>query len=299
MKFLVTGGSGFIGSRLCQELINAGHEVTILTRNTEKTAAKFKGTLTIIHSLDNVTAYYDVIINLAGESLSDGRWTAQKKKLLFTSRLETTQAVIDYIARVEQKPQLLISGSAIGYYGSNLDHAFTELDNPLEKDFAHDLCKQWEDKAYQAKQYDVRVCCLRTGIVLGKKGGALAKMYLPFYLGLGGKMGDGTQWMSWIHMEDLLGLIAHMINHPTLEGPVNGTAPMPVTNEVFTKTLGKALHRPAIFTIPAFALKLLLGEMAEMLLLKGQKVIPQKAIESGYDFQYKTIDTALENIIKP
>ena len=297
MKFLVTGGSGFIGTKLCQALINSGHQVTILTRHKEITAAKFKGNITLIDSLAHLEESYDVLINLAGESLSDGRWTTKKKKAIYTSRLDTTQALIDYIARIKQKPQLLINGSAIGYYGSSLDKAFTEQDLPIEKDFAHDLCNQWEAKANQATQYGVRVCCLRTGIVLGTEGGALAKMLFPFTFCLGGKMGQGNQWMSWIHLDDLIGIITHIINK-TLEGPVNGIAPLPVTNAVFTKALGNAMHRPVIFTLPAWVLKLLFGEMAEMLLLKGQKVLPQKAIESGYHFQYKTIEIALNNIIK-
>ena len=297
MKFLVTGGSGFIGSRLCKVLVNGGHDVTILTRDKQKTAAQFKGKITVIDSLNTIEEHYDVIINLAGESLSEGRWTKNKKKALYTSRLETTQALIDYIARVKQKPQLLINGSAIGYYGSSFVHEFTENDLPIEKDFAHDLCQQWEDKANQAKAYGVRVVCLRTGIVLGLDGGALSKMLFPFTFCLGGKMGDGKQWMSWIHIDDLIGLIGHIINHPSLEGPLNGTAPIPVTNEAFTLALGKAMHRPVIFTLPAFVLKLLLGEMADMLLLKGQKVIPQKAIQSHYVFQYKHIEEALNNIL--
>lgn len=296
MKFLVTGGSGFIGARLCQSLINAGHDVTILTRDKQKTASQFKGKVTLIDSLKETEDYYDVLINLAGESLSNGRWTKNKKKALYSSRLEITQALVDYIARVKQKPQLLISGSAIGYFGSSLTKEFTEEDLPIEKDFAHDLCQKWEDKAGQAKAYGVRVVCLRTGIVLGLDGGALSKMLFPFTFCLGGKMGDGKQWMSWIHIDDLIGLMMHIINHPVLEGPLNGTAPTPVSNEAFTLALGKVMNRPVIFTLPAFLLKLLLGEMAEMLLLKGQKVIPQKAIQNNYVFQYSNIEEALKNI---
>lgn len=298
MKFLVTGGSGFIGSRLCQVLINSGHDVTILTRDKQKTSAQFKRKITLIDSLNTIEEYYDVIINLAGESLSEGRWTKTKKKVLYTSRLETTQALIDYIARAKQKPKLLISGSAIGYYGSSLVHEFTENDLPIEKDFAHDLCQQWEDKANQAKAYGVRVVCLRTGIVLGMDGGALSKMLFPFTFCLGGKMGKGNQWMSWIHIDDFIGLTGHIINNLELKGPLNATAPVPVTNETFTLALGKAMHRPVIFTLPAFVLKLLLGEMADLLLLKGQKVLPQKALQNNYIFEYKHIENALNNILK-
>lgn len=298
MKFLVTGGSGFIGARLCQSLINAGHDVTILTRDKQKTAAKFKGKINLIDSLKTIEEYYDVLINLAGESLSNGRWTKKKKRAIYTSRIETTQALIDYIARIKVKPQLLINGSAIGYYGSSLVNEFTENDLPIEKDFGHDLCRQWEAKAYEAKPYGVRVVCLRIGIVLGREGGALSKMLLPFTLCLGGKMGDGKQWMSWIHIDDLIGLMAHIINHPDIEGPINGTAPIPVTNEAFTLALGNAMNRPVIFTLPAFVLTFLLGEMADMLLLKGQKVIPEKAIQYNYDFQYKNIEVALNSIFK-
>lgn len=296
MKFLVTGGSGFIGSRLCQALINEGHDVTILTRDKQKTASQFKGKITLIDSLKQTEDDYDVLINLAGESLTNGRWTQNKKKVIYNSRLETTQALIDYIARAKIKPKLLINGSAIGYYGNSLMHEFTENDLPIEKDFGHDLCRQWEEKAYEAQAYGVRVSCLRTGLVLGLDGGALSRMLFPFEFCFGGKMGDGKQWMSWIHLDDLIGIIAHIINDPALEGAVNGTAPIPVTNEAFTLALGKVMNRPVIFTLPAFVLKLLLGEMADNILLRGQKVIPEKALKNNYIFKYKHIDEALRGI---
>lgn len=296
LKFLVTGGTGFIGTRLCQSLIIAEQEVTILTRDKEKAASKFKGKIKFIDNLSVLDEHFDIVINLAGESLTDGRWSPKKKKALFTSRLGTTQALIEYIARVKDKPQLLISGSAIGYYGHSLDQVFTESSQPIEKDIGHELCRQWEETANQAKLYGVRVCCLRTGIVLGKEGGALAKMLFPFNICLGGKMGEGKQWMSWIHIDDLIGIIVHIINLPTLDGPINGTAPFPVTNAEFTRTLGKVMRRPTLFNLPSFILKLAFGEMAEIILLNGQKVMPTKMLENKYEFEYKSLEEALSNI---
>lgn len=300
MHILITGGSGFIGSKLCEILIEKKYQVTVLTRDKIKTAQKFKNQVRVIDYLDLKNEYknifYSIIINLAGESLSNGAWTPQKKQALISSRLNTTQAIIDYIIQVKQKPTLLISGSAIGYYGHSAHQILTEETLPLEKDFAHDLCAQWEDKANEAKKQGVRVCLLRIGIVLEKQGGALSKMLLPFKLGLGGKMGGGKQWMSWVHLDDVIGIILHIMTHAHIHDAINVTAPSPVRNQEFTHTLGQVLHRPVILTLPAFLLKLLLGEMAESLLLTGQHVLPKKILAEGYVFQYKNLDKALRSI---
>ncbi len=295
-RVLITGGSGFIGSRLGQALINDGHHVTVLTRDKTRTAAMFKGEITLIDEI-RYADHYDVIINLAGEPIGNGRWTKKKKQAIYDSRLNMTHALIDYIANVDCRPSLLINGSAIGYYGSHLDQTFTEDSGPAEHKLPHDLCRQWEAIAAQASQYGVRVANLRTGIVLGTEGGALAQMLFPFEFGLGGKMGSGKQWMSWIHIDDVIGIIGTIINH-TIEGPVNITAPEPVTNAVFTKALGKALKRPVFMSIPSISLRLMLGEMGEELLLKGQKVLPQKLLDHGYQFQYPTIESALNQLLR-
>ncbi len=298
MKFLVTGGSGFIGSRLCQMLINAGHDVTILTRNKQRTVARFKGRITLINSLKQAEDGYHVIINLAGESLSNGRWTKAKKKKICDSRLIMTQELIDYIAQTPNKPDLLLNGSAIGFYGSHETEAFTETSVAVTKDFAQALCEEWEKIALQAKEYNVRVCTLRIGLVLGLEGGALSQMLCPFEFGLGGKMGSGEQWMSWIHIDDLIGLMAHIINTQSIEGALNGTAPNPVKNKDFVLALGKTMRRPTLLTMPAFNLQLLLGEFANVILLKGQKVLPKKALDTGYMFKYEHLSSALDNILK-
>jgi len=295
-KFLVTGGSGFIGSRLCQMLINAGHDVTILTRNKEETARKFKGRVTLIDELSYAGNSYDVIINLAGEPLF-GRWSSEKKKKIRESRIHITKEIIDYIKNAENKPSLLLNGSAIGFYGTSDKEIFDENSKPANEDFAQKLCAEWEKTSHLAEEFGVRVVTLRTGIVLGSEGGSLGQMLFPFEFCFGGKMGNGKQWMSWIHIDDLIGIMAHIINHSKIKNAINGTAPHPVTNEHFTKALGKAMNRPTFCTIPAAHLKLILGEMAEAIILKGQKIIPQKALDSGYEFKYKTIDKALHQII--
>lgn len=298
MNFLITGGSGFIGSRLSQSLINANHNVTILTRNIKKTASQFKGKITLIDSLNKATENYDIIVNLAGESIAKGRWTEKKKKRIYESRLKITKKLTDYIIHKDIKPQLLISGSAIGYYGNSDNEEFIETSKSADNGFTHNLCQMWEQTAYEVKKENVRVCCLRTGIVLGLDGGALASMLFPFEFCLGGTIGNGKQWMSWIHIDDLIRLFEHIINHKSIEGPINATAPYPVTNKEFTEILGKIMRRPTLFTVPAWLLKLCLGEMAETLLLKGQKVLPKKALDTGYQFKYKKLKEALHDIIK-
>ena len=296
-KFLVTGGSGFIGRKLCQLLINSGHDVTIVTRNKENTAKLFNGRLTLIDHISQAQDGYDVIINLAGESLADGRWTDAKKKKIYDSRINTTKDIVDYIQKAKNKPSLLINGSAIGFYATHETDVFHEDSKPAGKDFAQNLCEKWENEGDLAKKHNVRVAYLRTGIVLGEDGGPLAQMLFPFEFCLGGKMGSGKQWMSWIHIDDLIGIIVHIINHENIEEGVNGTSPNPVMNKDFTKALGKAMKRPTLLAIPAFNLRLLLGEMADAILLKGQKVLPKKALDTGYQFQYHRIDEALNQII--
>lgn len=296
-RILLTGGTGFIGKRLTQMLFNAGHEITILTRS-RHAAADFQGSVTLLQRLDeDYNQPSDIIINLAGEPIGNGRWTDKKKQEIVRSRIDTTQALVDYIARLDAKPKLLLSGSAIGYYGTDASATFTEQSLPERSDFSHELCQQWEQTALQAEQYGVRVALLRTGIVLGAGGGALAKMLLPFKCFLGGPMGSGQQWMSWIHIDDLIGIIETIINDETLAAAVNGTAPEPVTNQAFSKALGKALKRPAVMKVPAFNMRLMFGEMADALLLNGQKVVPEKALQHGYAFKYPTIDTALAHIL--
>lgn len=297
LAILVTGGTGFIGSRLAEQLADAGHRVTVLTRDAKK-GRKFRGRVTLIENLATLgrDTPFDAIVNLAGEPVTAGRWTATRRKKLIDSRLLITRAVVKLIARSRKKPAVLVSSSAIGFYGVDDEATFTEA-SAGRPAFTHELCEAWEQEARCAEKHGVRVCLLRTGVVLGAEGGALARMLLPFELGLGGRIGAGRQWMSWIHLDDLVGLIIHAIAVETVAGAMNGTAPAPVRNGEFARALGHALHRPALLPVPGFVLRLALGQLAEEVLLGGQRVLPQKAAETGYQFLYPTLGAALQEIV--
>jgi uncharacterized protein (TIGR01777 family) len=297
LSILITGGTGFIGSRLAEVLAGAGHRVTVLTRDPRR-GRKFRGRVVLIDNLATLgrDTPFDAIVNLAGERVVAGRWTPARRQKLFESRLATTRAAVKLIGRSRHKPAVLVSGSAIGFYGVDETACFTEEDAGRPS-FTHELCARWEEEALAAERYGARVCLLRTGIVLGAEGGALARMLPPFELGLGGSMGSGRQWMSWIHRDDLVGLILHAIAVETVQGPLNGTAPAPVRNRDFARALGRALHRPALLPVPAFVLRLALGQMADEVLLGGQRVLPKKAEETGYQFLYPTINEALKEIV--
>ncbi len=292
-RILITGGTGLIGSRLAQGLIDDGHSVIILTRD-KSHAAKFRGPVTLIDSLADVRGDVDIVINLAGEPLSNGLWTRRKKAALYSSRLDTTKALVDWIAATDCKPKRLINASAIGAYGHSETLEFCEDSQSGEPDLAHDLCRQWEALATSAK---TRVTVVRLGLVLSLDGGALAQMLFPFEFGIGGRLGSGKQWMSWIHIDDVTGLIAHIVNQQ-VDGPVNATAPEPVRNSGFTKGLAQAMHRPGILPLPGFVLKILLGEMAETILLRGQKVLPARALATGYRFRFPALNGALADLFQ-
>lgn len=298
-RLLITGGSGFVGSRLVPVLSAQGYDVTVLTRHPEKTALHFNHAVFTIKQLDrlNDTDIFDVVINLAGQGIADKRWTQGIKKQLHDSRIITTQKLISYLQAAEKKPECLISSSAIGYYG-NQENKLINEQAPCDNSFSSKLCLDWEHEAQQAEVLGIRTCYLRTGIVLGKKGGALSKMLPAFKLGLGGPMGNGRQWMSWIHMNDLIGIILYVLNNKGIKGAINATALNPVTNKVFSSTLASVLKRPAFMPMPAFVLKLMLGEMAQELLLSGQRVMPEKILEAGYDFQYAELENALSEVVK-
>jgi uncharacterized protein (TIGR01777 family) len=240
---------------------------------------------------------FDIVINLAGEPIADKRWTDQQKKLIVSSRLDTTKKLIAYFKTNEHRPKLLISGSAIGYYGISETNDIVDEEASGDDSFSSQLCQQWEEVASQATTLGIRTCFLRTGIVLGKGGGALSKMLLPFKIGLGGRIGQGKQWMSWIHLDDLIGIILYCIDNENLKGAINGTSPNPVTNQIFTKTLGSVLKRPTIFPMPTVVVKLLMGKMGEELLLKGKKILPVKVSEAGYQFQYEKLEEALLSVV--
>ena len=297
MKILITGGTGFIGRTLCHRLLDSGHELIVLSRRPERVTKLCGKSVTAISNLEDLSSeeIINAIINLSGEGIADRLWTKRRKQELLDSRINITKQLIAFVARAEQKSSVMISGSAIGYYGCNGEAELDETtDNP--DDFAQQLCKQWEAAAEPVKEHNVRLCILRIGLVIGRDGGFLKRMLLPFRLGLGGRLGNGQQWMSWIHKEDLITIIETLLSASELEGKFNATAPQPVTNAEFSACLANNLHRPAIFPVPAIVLKLLLGEMSE-LLLGGQKVVPERLLEQYFPFQYKSLDSALKAVL--
>lgn len=294
MHVLITGGSGFIGRALCKQLFVAGHTATVLTRKPAD-APPLPGVRSV-GSLQEVEAA-DAVVNLAGEPLAAGRWNAARKQLFRDSRIGTTQQLLSWIESRGQRPRALVSGSAIGYYGARDDSPLGETAAPGE-DFAATLCRDWEMEALKARALGLRVCTLRIGIVLGADGGALAQMLPPFRFGLGGPMGSGRQWMSWVQRSDLVRLLLWLLEIDTASGAYNGTAPTAVTNREFARTLGAVLKRPAVMTTPAFVLKLMFGEMAEALLLTGQRVVPTKAEAEGFVFQHRELEPALRDLLR-
>lgn len=295
LAVLVTGGTGFIGRRLVALLARGGHKVTVLTRDPGKAARLWPGDgVDFITRLDQIDANYRLgaIVNLAGEPISDGLWTAGKRQRIIASRLAVTRQVVELIARLAEKP-VLVSGSAIGWYGVDSGDAVLDERSEGTACFSRQVCLAWEAEAMKAQALGARVVLLRTGLVLAPEGGMLQRLLLPFRLGLGGPMGDGRHWMSWIHRDDLVGLILCAMADPAWMGPINGTAPEPVTNRAFAKALAGALHRPAWLAVPAWPLKMLLGDMARELLLAGPRVVPQAALAAGFAFRYPDLDTAL------
>lgn len=295
MHVLITGGSGFIGTALCRALLARGDGLTVLTRSAARAGARLPAAVCCIENLAHA-APADAVVNLAGENLGDGRWSAARKQRFVDSRVQTTRRLIDWM-QTGQRPQVLVSGSAIGWYGARGDEELGENAPPgRPNEFSAQLCRAWEAEALQAEALGVRTCLLRIGIVLERDGGSLQQMLLPFRMGLGGVMGSGAQWMSWIHRDDLVGLILWLIDTPQAQGAYNGTAPQPVRHREFVRTLARTLHRPAFMPLPAPALRLLLGEMAG-LVLEGQRVLPRRALRGGYAFRYPDLASALGAIL--
>ena len=300
MRVLVTGGSGFVGQRLCPMLIAQGHEVQVVSRTPHKVRERLPKECDI---RDSAQAFIDTppeaLVNLAGESIAAKRWSDCQKDRLIRSRVEVTEQLVSLCEQLGENgqplPKVLVSGSAMGYYGNQGDQRVTE-DTPPHDEFAHRLCAQWEAAAKPIEAMGVRLAILRIGLVLGPDGGTLQKMLPPFKLGLGGRFGDGKQFMPWIHRDDLVNAILFLLSDDALSGPFNGSAPHPVTNAEFTRTLAKTLHRPAVLPVPACVLKAGLGEMSQ-LLLTGADMRPERLIEAGFTFTYPTLDEALQAIL--
>lgn len=300
MTIVLAGATGFLGRPLVDALVRAGHDVAVLTRRPRGRA----GIREVAWGPDGTAGRWAevvdgaaVVVNLAGESIAGKRWTPTRKAALSESRLLATRSLVAAIERAPGRPPLLVSSSAVGYYGPRGPEIVTEADPPGE-DFLARLSVEWEHAAQAAESGGTRVVRIRTGLVLGNDGGALAPMLWPFRLGVGGPMGRGDQYWPWIHRDDWVALALFLITHPGATGPVNATAPHPVTNEEFSHTLARVLRRPAIFRVPAFALRLALGEMADAVVLKGQRVMPERATELGFRFTYESLEPALRSILR-
>lgn len=297
MKIIVTGASGLVGTALIPALKAKGHEVLRLVRSApDKSAGEVgwnpeQGTIDA-EGLEGI----DAAIHLAGENVAEGRWTDEKKQRIRESRAKGTRLLSETLARLKQKPHTLVSASATGFYGDRGDEVLTEQ-SASGDDFLSEVCREWELATQPAAAAGIRVANLRFGVILTAKGGALKKMLTPFKLGVGGKLGSGEQYMSWVALEDAVGAILFVLETETLRGPVNVVSPQPVTNLEFTKTLGRALSRPTIFAVPKFAARLAFGEVADALLLSSARVEPLRLKEAGYKFQYPTLEATMHHII--
>ncbi len=309
MKILISGSTGLIGSAAVDALGRAGHTVSRLVR--PETAARASApkpgepAFGALVRWDPVGGDFDAqpaegadaVVHLAGASIGDARWSDRRKRLLYTSRVDATRHLVRALAGLRPPPRVLVAASAIGYYGDRGDEELTEESAPGE-DFLACLARDWEAESARAAGFGARVTMLRFGVILSRHGGALPRMLLPFRLGAGGRLGSGRQWMSWIALGDAIGALRFALEHDAVRGAVNAVAPDPVRNREFTKALGRALHRPALFPAPAFALRLALGEMADALLLSSQRVLPGKLGALGYNFQFSTLSEALDAALR-
>jgi uncharacterized protein len=297
----MTGSTGFVGTALCQDLQRAGHTVCRLVR--PGTAAEKLGGADgfdvnwnpTTGELGGAAVGADAVVNLAGASIAQGRWTTERKKLLLSSRVDTTRALVQALSKMTARPRVLVSASGIGYYGSCGDQVLTE-ESPFGRDFLSRLGQEWEAEAVKAEAFGIRVVRARFGIILAKHGGALRVMARPFLWGVGGKIGSGKQWMSWATLQDVIGILRFVLENGEARGPVNVVSPQPVRNTEFTKVLAKTLHRPAFFPAPSFALRLLLGKMADELLLSSQRALPAQLEKLGYRFLFPDLEAALSRM---
>lgn len=297
MHILLTGGTGLIGRRLCKHWLAQGHQLTVLSRKPDEVArlcgANVRG---IAHFDDIGTQHVDAVVNLAGAPIADRPWTRKRKILLWDSRITLTEQLVTWLERREQKPDVLISGSAVGWYGDGGERELDENAQPVSEDFASRLCIAWEETAQRAETLGIRVVLVRTGLVLADEGGMLQRLLPPFKMGMGGPIGNGRQWMPWVHIEDQIALIDFLMSRDDARGPYNACAPSPVRNRDFAKTLASVLHRPSFMPMPAVALRVLLGELS-ILLLGGQRARPDRLQEAGFTFRFTDLRAALENLL--
>jgi uncharacterized protein (TIGR01777 family) len=295
-SIVIAGGTGLLGTALLDALRHDGHRVIVLTRRpTHEHEVRWSpddNDFSWASTLSGATA----VINLAGTSIASGRWTAARKASIHDSRVRATRALVKAIAEVPQPPSVFISGSAVGYYGARRDEPATEA-TPPGSDFLATVCREWEAIATQASDR-TRVVLMRSGVVFARQGGALPQLVLPFKLFAGGPAGSGRQFVSWIHLHDWVALVRWVLVTATIAGPLNATAPAPVTNEELSHTIGRVLGRPSFLRAPAFALRLILGEMADALVLGGQRVVPDVAQRNGFAFRYPTVESALKDIYR-
>lgn len=298
MNILVAGASGLVGSKLVPALLEDGHQVRRMVRDRRRMVAEDVLWDPAAGEIDETAIdQADAVINLAGENIAGGRWSAQRKAAILDSRVDSTRTIAKALAKVPSRPRTLINASAIGYYGDRGDEVLDEESTPGSGDFLSGVCREWEAATRPAADAGARVVLTRFGVILSEEGGALKKMLLPFKLGLGGKIGSGRQYMSWVAIDDVVGAILHCLANETLHGPVNVVAPRPVTNAEFTKELGGVLHRPTLFPMPAFAARVAFGQMADELLLASQRVRPARLLASNYVFRYPELAGALEHVL--
>lgn len=303
MRVFITGGTGFIGRHLIAKLLEEGHEVAVISRNVIRAQAVLGKMVKIIGGnplepgdWQEEIARSDAVVNLCGEPILAKKWTPKRQQLLLNSRVLPTRNIVEAVARSTRRPEVLISGSAIGYYGGRGDEEITEDEKPGD-DFAAHLCRDWEAEADRAAAHGVRVVKLRTGETVGRSDGVLPPMIRPFKFFLGGPIGSGNQYMSWIHIDDHVGITLMALTNKDIRSAINLTAPQPVTNRQFSKSLGKALSRPSWLPVPPFVLRLMFGDGAA-LVLEGQRVIPKKALDNGYRFKYENLDDALADVLR-
>ncbi|CAD0261209.1 TIGR01777 family protein [Pseudomonas veronii] len=295
MHILLTGGTGLIGRQLCQHWLAQGHRLTVWSRRPEQVARLCGDAVRGVASLQEVIGPVDAVINLAGAPIADRPWTHKRKALLWSSRISLTETLLVWLEGLAEKPAVLISGSAVGWYGDGGERELTEASGPVQDDFPSQLCVAWEETAQRAEALGIRVVLVRTGLVLAAEGGFLSRLLLPFKLALGGPIGSGRQWMPWVHIHDQIALIDFLLHQRDARGPYNACAPHPVRNREFAKTLGQVLHRPAFMPMPAFVLKVGLGELSG-LLLGGQKALPERLLAAGFTFQFTELKAALDDL---